>query len=109
MTKKVVIKPSKKSVPPDTSDSFDMEYVDKKRLAFHDSTVKVRAPNTHPDSVEFYPTALIADKHIVTYIAGTPVVTSPYLGARPAFDGSDYIVNVSSINRDVRLMETLTI
>ena len=47
----------------------------------------------------------MADGRVVTFIAGTPVVTSPYLGARPAYDGSDYIVNISSINRDVRLME----
>lgn len=71
----------------------------------HSSLVKVRLPNLHPTKVEFYPTALVADNQVVTYIAGTPVVTSPYLGSRPAFDGSDYIVNISSINRDIRLME----
>ncbi len=48
---------------------------------------------------------MVADEHVVSYIAGTPVVTSPYLGSRPAFDGSDYIVNISSINRDIRLMQ----
>ena len=58
-----------------------------------------------PESLDFYPTALVANDHILTYIAGTPVVSSPYLGNRPAFDGSDYIVNISSINRDVRLMQ----
>lgn len=65
----------------------------------------MHALDAHPESLEFYPTALIADEQVVTYIAGTPVVTSPYLGARPAFDGSDYIVNISSINRDIRLMQ----
>jgi hypothetical protein len=88
-----------------SDDDQSMEYVSKKKETFHTAPVKVRMPDSHPESVEFYPTALVADKQIVTYIAGTPVVTSPYLGARPAFDGSDYIVNISSINRDVRMME----
>ena len=65
----------------------------------------VHTPEAHPESISFYPTALVADNHVVTYIAGTPVVSSPYLGDRPAFDGSDYIVNISSINRDIRLMQ----
>lgn len=72
---------------------------------FHTSSVSVHAPDIHPESLEFYPTALVADDHVLTYIAGTPVVSSPYLGSRPAFDGSDYIVNISSINRDIRLMQ----
>lgn len=72
---------------------------------FHTTTLMVHAPDTHPESVGFYPTALMAGDHVVTYIAGTPVVSSPYLGDRPAFDGSDYIVNISSINRDIRLMQ----
>lgn len=71
----------------------------------HSSLVSVTSVNDHPESVEYNPVALLADGHVVTYIAGTPVVTAPYLGAMPAFDGSDYIVNISSINRDVRLME----
>jgi len=72
---------------------------------FHTSSVSVHSLDTDPESLEFYPTALVADQHVLTYIAGTPVVTSPYLGSRPAFDGSDYIVNISSINRDIRLMQ----
>ncbi len=72
---------------------------------FHAAPVQVNIVDGDPDSSSFYPTALIADNRIVTYIAGTPVVASPYTGDRPAFDGSDYIVNISSINRDVRLME----
>ena len=58
-----------------------------------------------PESADFYPTALVTGEHVLTYIAGTPVISSPYLGSRPAFDGSDYIVNISSINRDIRLMQ----
>lgn len=76
-----------------------------KKEGYHVSPVRVRLPNKHPEPLEFYPTALLADEEVITYIAGTPVITSPYLGARPAFDGSDYIVNISSINRDLRLMQ----
>ncbi len=72
---------------------------------YHKSTLSVQLPDNDPESLEFYPTGLVADEHVVTYIAGTPVVTSPYLGSRPAFSGSDYIVNISSINRDIRLMQ----
>lgn len=73
--------------------------------SLHSSSVTVHTFDSHPESLEFYPTALIADHHVVTYIAGTPIVASPFLGSRPAFDGSDYIVNISSINRDIRLMQ----
>lgn len=76
-----------------------------KHIPYHDSVIKTHSPNVHPESLEFYPTALVADNEVVTYIAGTPVVSSPFLGARPAFDGSDYIINISSINRDIRLMQ----
>lgn len=69
---------------------------------FHDSTLYIHKPDSQHG---LYPSALIAEGRVVTYIAGTPVVTSPYTGDRPAFDGSDYIVNISSINRDIRLME----
>ena len=72
---------------------------------FHSSAITVHRLDKDPESLEFYPTALVADERVVTYIAGTPIVTSPYLGSRPAFDGSDYIVNISSINRDIRLMQ----
>ena len=71
----------------------------------HDSNVYVHTLNGHPESVEFNPTALLSEGKVVTFIGGTPVITAPYLGSRPAFDGSDYIVNISSINRDLRLME----
>lgn len=76
-----------------------------KSVKYHSASVTIHAPEEHPESIGFYPTALVADRRVITYIAGTPVVTSPYLGERPAFDGSDYIVNISSINRDIRLMQ----
>lgn len=74
-------------------------------LHYHTSPITVHAPEEDPELIAFFPTALVADDHVITYIAGTPVVASPYLGDRPAFDGSDYIVNISSINRDIRLMQ----
>lgn len=77
----------------------------KKSARYYSTPLTVHAPEKHPESFQFYPTALVADDHVVTYIAGTPVVSSPYIGDRPAFDGSDYIVNISSINRDIRLMQ----
>lgn len=76
-----------------------------KMVKYHSSTISVHTPKEHPETIGFYPTALVAEDRVVTYIAGTPVVASPYLGDRPAFDGSDYIVNISSINRDIRLMQ----
>lgn len=66
--------------------------------------LSVHTLETEPELVTFHPSALMAGDYILTYIAGMPVVTSPYLGERPAFDGSDLIVNISSINQDVRLM-----
>lgn len=75
------------------------------KKGFRSSSLSVHTLAKNPESTSFYPTALIAEDRVITYIAGTPVVTSPYLGDRPAFDGSDYIVNISSINRDIRLMQ----
>lgn len=79
---------------------------------FHSTIVSVhtlkKTKQSKEDSAKsavVYPTALVADGRVITYIAGTPVVSAPFLGERPAFDGSDYIVNISSINRDQRLMQ----
>ena len=90
-----------------TKKSPQLQHVHSKTTArqYHVSKIIVHTPAKNTESSSFYPTAFIADNQIVTYIAGTPVVSSPFLGARPAFDGSDYIVNISSINRDLRLME----
>ncbi len=75
-------------------------------MQYNDTPVSVHsARDVDPESADFYPTALVAGDKVLTYIAGTPVISSPYLGSRPAFDGSDYIVNISSINRDIRLMQ----
>lgn len=79
--------------------------IKEKGKIFHTSPLTVHTVDSDPESIGFYPTALIAEGRVISYIAGTPVVTSPYLGDRPAFDGSDYIVNISSINRDIRLMQ----
>ncbi len=71
---------------------------------YENKTLTVHTLKDNPDAVSFHPAALMVGDYIFTYIAGMPVVTSPYLGARPAFDGSDLIVNISSINQDMRLM-----
>lgn len=99
--KKHVPAPHKKQAKNQAQHPSDTE----KMVKYHSSTLSVHTPEEHPEAIGFYPTALVAENRVVTYIAGTPVVASPYLGDRPAFDGSDYIVNISSINRDVRLMQ----
>lgn len=38
-------------------------------------------------------------------IRGTTVVTSPYFGPQPQFDGSDMLVNTSSVNKDLVLLQ----
>lgn len=107
--KKSVLKhkaaPSSKNKPKVISPSAPPSISPKTSTGVHSSPVTVHHLDKDPETLEFYPTALVADEHVLTYIAGTPVVTSPYLGSRPAFDGSDYIVNISSINRDIRLMQ----
>ncbi len=45
------------------------------------------------------------DSHGLTYLAGTPVITSPYLGVRSNYNGSDLIVNILKINEDLRLLQ----
>jgi hypothetical protein len=76
----------------------------KKNVGLNQS-LYVYTPDQEETDQGFYPTAIMAGNKVITYIAGTPVISSPYMGQRPSFDGSDYIVNISSINRDVRLME----
>lgn len=96
----------KQTTPKKSRKKHDHELSDHdKMIRYHSSALSVHTPEAHPESVRFYPTALVAEGRVVSYIAGTPVVASPYLGDRPAFDGSDYIVNISSINRDIRLMQ----
>lgn len=55
----------------------------------------------HPDEIQYKDFG----NRPLTYLGGTPVITSPYIGVRSAFDGSDLIVNISSINEDLRLLE----
>jgi hypothetical protein len=38
-------------------------------------------------------------------IRGTTVVTSPYFGPQPQFDGSEMLVNTSSVNKDLVLLQ----
>jgi hypothetical protein len=39
------------------------------------------------------------------HFGGSPVITSPYLGIRSEFDASDLIVNLPTINEDLRLLQ----
>lgn len=43
--------------------------------------------------------------HSSRYTLGPTVTTSPYLGIRSAFDGSDLIVNLPTLNEDLRLLK----
>lgn len=67
--------------------------------------LSVHADINNPKAVTYNPTAIMAGDNVLTYIAGMPVISAPYLGRRPSFDGSDFIINISSINQDVRLMQ----
>lgn len=98
-------KPVKKKVLPVKPKAVPRKPAHCKATDVHSSLVSVNVVNGHPESVEYGPVALMADGHVVTFIAGTPIVSAPYLGSMPAFDGSDYIVNVPSINRDIRLLQ----
>ena len=97
--KKTINKKNKKAAKPAAPEHT------KHHQVYHTTNLTIHSLDEHPNATRFYPTALVAENKVVTYIAGTPVVSSPYLGSRPAFDGSDYIVNISSINRDIRLMQ----
>lgn len=41
----------------------------------------------------------------ITYLTGTPIIIAPYVGEHTAFDASDLIVNYSSYNEDLRLLQ----
>ena len=45
------------------------------------------------------------DQKNIFLLFGTPVVSSPYLGFRSEYDGHDLIVNIASINEDLRLLK----
>lgn len=81
-----------------------VKQLSKQKRAYGIQHISVHTMLDPGEPLTFHPAALMAGKNVLTYIAGMPVVTSPYLGERPAFDGSDLIVNISSINQDVRLL-----
>ncbi len=39
------------------------------------------------------------------YLSGSPVVTSPYLGVRSEYNGGDLVVNLSSVNTDLAILQ----
>lgn len=63
----------------------------------------------HPNyrNIDIGPPHLTADNDALTrlYLGGTPIFTSPYIGEHSAYDGSDLIVNQSSVNLDTRLLK----
>lgn len=46
--------------------------------------------------------------HTVFRFGSVAVISSPYIGIRSEFDASDLIVNISSINEDLRLIEQMS-
>lgn len=50
------------------------------------------------------PTCPPTTNNASVYTQGPTVTTSPYLGIRSAYDGGDLIVNLSSMNEDLRLL-----
>lgn len=46
----------------------------------------------------------IVTQHSSVYTLGPTVTTSPYLGIRSAFDGHDLMVNLPSMNEDLRIL-----
>jgi hypothetical protein len=52
------------------------------------------------------PPSIVTNSDLGTkvYLIGTPVYSSPYIGIHSSYDGSDLIVNQSSVNFDVRLL-----
>lgn len=53
----------------------------------------------------YEPASLSAQLPALLYLGGTPVLTSPYLGTRSEFNASDLIVNIPSVNEDLRLLQ----
>ena len=43
------------------------------------------------------------------HVRGTSVVTSPYFGPQPQFDGSSTLVTQSSVNKDLLLLQVLSL
>jgi hypothetical protein len=41
----------------------------------------------------------------ISYLTGTPIIIAPYVGEHTAFDASDLVVNYSSYNEDLRLLQ----
>ncbi len=69
-----------------------------------DLVVPTAAEKGHAGESPDHPAPHTYSVEAITYFGGTPVVTSPYLGLRSEFDGSDLISNLSSMNEDMRLL-----
>lgn len=100
--------PIAKPMPPSTSSSGTITH-----RPFVTSRVPAAAASDTPEAESMYPQALQpgdrrdtleAGAEALTYMAGTPVVSSPYIGDRSAFDGDGLIVNIPKINTDLQLL-----
>lgn len=89
----------------------------KQKKLVHQPTMKVKKGHHQQDMIATQSlsrspapknTDHAASTHMVNmlnFLDGAPVVTSPYVGIRSEFDGSDLIVNLSTINEDVRFIQ----
>ena len=62
-----------------------------------------------PQSIGMHPrkaqdTHALQQRQPIFYFGGMPVITSPFIGIRSRFDASDLVVNLPSINEDLRLL-----
>lgn len=53
----------------------------------------------------YSPTNDLYHEGFLTYLGGTPVLSSPYLGINSQLDGSDLIVNYPTIGEDIRILQ----
>lgn len=72
----------------------------KQQLAQQHYVQEVNAPATPPP-----PIASTTEFQGERITRGNTVTTSPYLGLRSAFDASDLVVNISTMNEDLRLLQ----
>ena len=68
-----------------------------------------KQPHPIPQSIGMHPRKVQDDHALqqqrpIFYFGGMPVITSPFIGVRSRFDASDLIVNLPSVNEDLRLL-----
>jgi len=81
----------------------ELQTLKKQQIAFKKQQSAVK--KTQAKHQEFHKTTVRSVSHSPSYLLGSAVVTSPYVGTTSEFGGGDLIVNTSSINRDLALMQ----